>query len=83
MDYQSLLLEFNTVDIHTRNLRLLIIEVYKSLNMLSPPIEQNIFAVMNSDYGLRSWQTTKLNYTRYNSAIVVNTCDSRVAVSLS
>ena len=52
--YEEVLLECNNTDIHSRNLRILVKEVYKSLNNISPDIMQNIFAVKESKYSLRS-----------------------------
>ena len=52
--YQELLLECNTVALHTRNLLLMVTEVYKSLNRISPEIMLNIFTVKHSKCSLRS-----------------------------
>ena len=46
--YQELLLECNTVFLHTRNLLPMVIEVYKSLNRVSLDIMLNIFTVKHS-----------------------------------
>ena len=48
-----LLKECNTVSIHTRNLRLLVVEVYKALNQLSPEIMWNTFNEYSSGYSFR------------------------------
>ena len=71
-DYERLLLEFNTVDIHTRNLKLMVTEVYKSLNNLSPAIMQNMFTEKQTNYELRSGQAVEIpSYINYNRTFSV------------
>ena len=49
----ELLSQSGSVPIHTRNLKLLVTEVFKSLNHFNPEIMWNIFHVKPSNYSLR------------------------------
>jgi len=82
MDYNALLSDCNTVDIHARNLKLLLTEVFKSTHGLGPRIMHGIFTVLQSRYKLRSGQNLTLPlYKKYNSAFGVNTFDFRAVSS--
>ena len=56
-DYSSgrneLLVKWNHPTIHDRNLKFLIIEVFKCLNNESPPLLNGLFQVKNNTYDLR------------------------------
>ena len=81
-DYSDLLLGCGTVDIHTRNLRLMLIEVYKSLHNISPGIMQNIFSVRQANYELRSGEALVVpSYVRYDSTFGINTFDFRAVMA--
>ena len=81
-DYASLLLACNAVNIHTRNLKLLILETFKSLHCSGPPILQKIFSVNQTKHKLRSGLTLDFpSYKRYNSTFGVNTFDFRAVIT--
>ena len=78
------IIECNTVALHTRNLLLMVTEVYKSLNRISPEIMLNIFTVKHSKYSLRSGENLEIpSYLRYNSTFGVNTFDFRAVMTWS
>ena len=52
--YHELLTRANAVCIHTRNLRLMLLEVFKSYKKLGPKIIQDEFIIKNTPYSLRS-----------------------------
>ena len=52
--YQDLLSIANDVTIHVRNLQTLMIEVFKYLKGLSPPIMNDIFSIRSETYQLRN-----------------------------
>ena len=74
-----LLRESNTVSIHTRNLRLLVIEIYKALNQLSPAIMWNTFNEWTSGYNLR--RMSSLQVPRIQTAMGSNTFDFRASLA--
>ena len=69
----------NCVSIHTKNLRLMLIEVYKSLHRLSPEIMQDIFKQKDSKYGLRNGNT--LVIPRCKPMFCVNSFDFRAIMA--
>ena len=80
--YCDLLLECNTVDIHRRNLSLMLVEVFKSLNGLGPEIMQNMFTKKQSSYELRSGSVVEVpRYLNYNRMFSVNTFDFRATMT--
>lgn len=54
-----LLDHYNSTPIHSRNLRLSVIEVYKSIHRLSPEFMWNIFQSHKTKFNLRSGNTLK------------------------
>ena len=74
-----LLRESNTVSIHTRNLRLLVIEIYKALNQLSPALMWNTFNEWTSGYNLR--RMSSLQVPRIQTAMGSNTFDFRASLA--
>ena len=48
--FTELLDKDNSVTIHDRNLRVLVTEVYKVINYLSPEVMRHIFDLTNGDY---------------------------------
>ena len=81
-DYESLLLDFNAVDIHARNLKLLVTEIFKSVHNLGPRIMHDLFTEKQSNYELRSGQTLELPfYSRYFSTFGLNTFDFRAVMT--
>jgi len=56
-DYNWLLVRGDTAKIHTKSLQLMVIEVFKTLRHLNPPIMWDSFALRNSPYTLRRGQT--------------------------
>jgi len=80
--YNTLLADCNSVNIHARNLKLLLAEVFKSTHGLGPRIMQGIFTTLESRYKLRSGHTLALPlYKKYNSAFGVNTFEFRAVSS--
>lgn len=63
-DFQTPLLELLALDgsvtIHVRNLRALMIEIFKSLNKVNPEFMWQLFSTKSSHYNLRSGKTLKL-----------------------
>ena len=55
----------NEVSIHNKNIQTLLIEVYKNLNGLSPPIMSGLFTTRENIYNLRNFEsfTVKKNKT--------------------
>ena len=74
-------MDCNTADIHSRNLRLLVTEVYKSLNNISPDIMQNIFAVKESKYSLRSGINLEVPFAK--NTFGLNTFDARATMAFN
>ena len=52
-NFEHLLLKDNSWNVHESNIRTLLIEVYKSLNNLSPPIMKDFFDLRNTWYDLQ------------------------------
>ena len=77
--FDELLKSTNSVTIHTKNLRLLMVEVYKSLNKLSPKLMQDTFCKKKSSYQLRVGLT--LVIPQSNSTFSSNTFDFRAALA--
>ena len=50
----------NTVDIHTKNLRLLIAEIFKTIFFLNPPIMWNSFTVKQSPFDVINGLTLEI-----------------------
>ena len=62
-NFEDLLLKDNSWDVHENNIHTLLIEIYKSINNLSPPIMKYFFDLKNTRYDLRSKQLLKLPET--------------------
>ena len=62
-NFEDLLLKDNSWNVHESNIRTLLIEIYKSINNLSPPIMKDFFDLKNTRYDLRSKQLLKLPET--------------------
>ena len=78
MSYEDLLIDCGVENIHVRNLKLLMTEVFKSTNHLGPSIMHDIFSTLQKPYKLRSGHTLALPwYQNYNSTFGVNTFDFR------
>ena len=54
--FNELLSINNEVSIHNKNIQTLLIEVYKNLNGLSPPIMLDLFTIRNNIYNLRNFR---------------------------
>ena len=59
-NFEDLLLKDNSWNVHESNILTLLIEIYKSINNLSPPIMKGIFDLKNIRHDLRSKQLLKL-----------------------
>ena len=78
LDYETLLVDCNAEDVHARNLKLLLVEVFKSIHKIGPPIMHDIFKTRQSIYRLRNGHTLIFPlYKKYDSAFGVNTFDFR------
>ena len=55
----ELLQQSNSIPIHTKNLRLMVVEVYKSLNFIGPEIMWGTFDTKSVPYNLRQGHTLK------------------------
>ena len=74
LEYEALLVHCKVEDIHARNLKHLLIEIFKSVHSLGPHIMHDIFTTNQSTYDLRSGHTLALpRYKSYNSTFGVDT----------
>ena len=62
-NFEDLLLKDNSWNVHENNIHTLLIETYKSINNLSPPIMKYFFDLKNTRYDLRGKQLLKLPET--------------------
>ena len=65
---EDLLIKDRSWTIHENNIHTLLVEIYKSLNHISPPIMQEFFDLKNTPYSLRSndlLRLSKTNTSRY------------------
>ena len=62
-NFEDLLLKDNSWNVHESNIHTLLIEIYKSINNLSPPIMKKIFDLKNTRCDLRSKQLLKFPAT--------------------
>ena len=62
-NFEDLLLKDNSWTVHESNIHTLLIDIYKSIHDLSPPIMKKIFDLKNTRYDLRSKQLLKLPET--------------------
>ena len=62
-NFEDLLLKDNSWSVHESNIHTLLIEIYKSINNLSPPIMKDFFDLKNTRYDLQSKQLLKLPET--------------------
>ena len=77
--FDQLLSNSNSTTIHTKNLQLLIGEVFKSLNRLSPEITWDTFEIKESNYNLRQGSSLVIPKARTTRAI--NSFDFRAAIA--
>ena len=62
-NFEDPLLKDNSWNVHESNIRTLLIEIYKSINNLIPPIMKIFFDLKNTQYDPRSKQLLKLPET--------------------
>ena len=62
-NFEDLLFKDNSWNVHENNIYTLLIEIYKSINNLSPPIMIDFFDLKSTRYDLRSKQLLKLPET--------------------
>ena len=62
-NFEDLQLQDNSWNVHESNIHTLLIEIYKSINNLSPPIMKKFFDLKNTRYDLLSKQLLKLPET--------------------
>jgi len=65
LSLEELLTRENSVHIHIQNLRILMIEVFKSLNSLNPVFMSEMFDTKKTPYSLRSSKLLKLPATKH------------------
>ena len=58
--FSDLLAVDHGASIHIRNLRFLLVKIFKSLNLLNPEFMWDLFKVKDSPYNLRSGTSLKL-----------------------
>ena len=77
--FDEMLLKSNSLPIHTKNLQLLVIEIFKSLNHLSPELMWNSFTIRPASYNLR--HGSSLIVPRARSTRALNSFDFRAALA--
>ena len=77
--FGELLTRSNSVTIHTKNLNLLVTEIFKSLNQLNPEFMWNSFDIKRNFYDLR--QGTRLVIPFASTTKAVNSFDFRAALA--
>ena len=73
-NFEDLLLKENSWNVHENNIHTLLIEIYKSINNLSPPIMKVFFDLKNTRYDLRSKQLLKLPETSTSTYATQTLC---------
>ena len=86
-NFEDLLIKDSSWTIHENNIHTLLIEIYKSLNHISPPIMQEFFDLKVTPYSLRNnnlLRPPKTNTSRYGTealcfkgSIIWNTVPNR------
>ncbi len=79
LTFEEMLLTSNVTTIHTKNLQLLVIEIFKSLNQLNPEFMWKIFTLRDSTYNLRQGSSLVIPNARTSRAI--NSFDFRAALA--
>ena len=79
--YTDLLSRSNSVDIHSRNLRLMLEEVFKSIHGLGPPILQRIYT--RSGQNLQLPKSARTNSFDFRATIAWNHLPNSVKTSSS
>ena len=72
-DFETILVRNNDYKIHNRNIQSLMIEIYKFLKGLAPPIMDTLFQTREIDYNLRNFQVMKnsiKNTTKYGTETI-------------
>ena len=77
--FDEVLLKSNTINIHIKNLQLLVIEVFKSLNQLNPELMWNTFTLRDKSYNLRQGSSLIIPIARTSRAL--NSFDFRAALA--
>ena len=75
LPFNELLSIDNEVSIHNKNMQTLLIEVYKNLNGLSPPIMLDLFTTRDNIYNLRNFRDLyceKKKTNRYGTETVTH-----------
>ena len=65
-NFECLLIKSNSMSVHQRNLQLLLIEIYKSINNLNPSFMAEVFVINVGPYNLRSSTNLVLPKARTN-----------------
>ncbi len=77
--FDELLLKSNSLSIHNKNLQMLVVEIFKSLNHLNPEFMWNSFTLRPNLYNLR--QGSSLIVPRARSTRALNSFDFRAALA--
>ena len=77
--FEELLLSSNSITVHTKNLQLLVVEIFKSLNHLNPEFMWDSFVLKLEVYNLR--QGPSLVIPRARSTRAINALDFRAALA--
>ena len=77
--FEELLLSSNSITVHTKNLQLLVVEIFKSLRHLNPEFMWDSFILKPEVYHLRQGQSLVIPHARSTRAI--NTLDFRAALA--
>ena len=68
-NFEDLLLKDNSWNVHENNIYTLLIEIYKSMNNLNPPIMKDFFDLKNTRYDFRIKQMLKLPETSTSNMV--------------
>ena len=73
--YHNLLETHNELTIHQRNLQVLMIEIYKIVHGVTPPIMKSLFEFRSNEYNIRNFQVLSTDFRRtVNYGIETITC---------
>ena len=68
--YENLLLQSNTVSVHQRHVRFLMIVIYKSISQLNPQFMWFFFKHKDMPYNLRKGATLTKNFTMVRMLLI-------------
>ena len=62
--YQNFLETHNQFTIHQKNLQVLMTEIYKIVNGVSPPIMNSLFEFRSNEYNIRNFEALSTDFRR-------------------